>query len=385
MNISPSTSSQPTKSPLGSTPVISSANAQLNLKEVIDDIFMVLSPKEQDVVAKRFQLKNNSKQTLEEIGRHFNVTRERIRQIEKVALAKLRRNADKTKLRIINDLGKEILINRGGIMLEENVVNEVLANIHSISKIDADIVRLSLTIDNEIIRQDRTFLFKPYRRMNSILEKDVSDIVNRVFGVLTKNADVMPEKKLVNEVQVYFADRGRIFKPETIQSILTIDQRLKKTDDDNWGLLEWRHINPRSIRDKSFIVLRDAKEPMHFVEMANAITERGFDKKTVTVQAVHNELIRDEKFVLIGRGIYALKSWGYEEGTVADIIEKILAKKSPLSKADIIRSVLKQRQVKKGTISLNLQKTPWFARVGRAMYKLDLSKKKNVKSRKKQI
>ena len=114
---------------------------------------------------------------------------------------------------------------------------------------------------------------------------------------------------------------------------------------------------------------------MHFVEIAEAITKNKFDKKKVTVQAVHNELIRYPQFVLVGRGLYALKEWGYEDGTVTDIIESLLAKKSPMSKQDIIKGVLKQRQVKKGTISLNLQKNPQFVRVGRAVYELDKSKK----------
>ena len=110
---------------------------------------------------------------------------------------------------------------------------------------------------------------------------------------------------------------------------------------------------------------------MHFVEIANAIADFGFDRKVVTVQAVHNELIRDENFVLIGRGLYALNEWGYTSGTVSEIIENLLKKKSPMSKEEIIRGVLQERQVKKGTISLNLQKNPWFVRAGRAMYTFD--------------
>jgi len=132
----------------------------------------------------------------------------------------------------------------------------------------------------------------------------------------------------------------------------------------------WRHINPRSIRDKAYIVLKKHTSPLHFVEIANKIAESGFDKKVVTTQAVHNELIRYDQFVLVGRGLYALKEWGYKKGTVADVIEDLLKKKTPMTKQEIIQGVLKQRQVKKGTISLNLQKNPKFVRVGRAVYRL---------------
>ena len=105
------------------------------------------------------------------------------------------------------------------------------------------------------------------------------------------------------------------------------------------------------------------------------IREAAFDHKNVTVQAVHNELIRYPQFVLVGRGLYALKEWGYEPGTVADVIERILTEKGPLSKREIIAEVAKQRTVKVGTISLNLQKMPYFVRVGRAVYAFDPAKK----------
>ena len=103
--------------------------------------------------------------------------------------------------------------------------------------------------------------------------------------------------------------------------------------------------------------------------------EAGFDKKIVTTQAVHNELIRYDQFVLVGRGLYTLKEFGFEKGTVADVIESLLRNKSPMTKQEIIEGVLKQRQVKKGTISLNLQKNPQFIRVGRAVYKLSSKKR----------
>ena len=114
---------------------------------------------------------------------------------------------------------------------------------------------------------------------------------------------------------------------------------------------------------------------MHFMELANKITDYAFDRKVVTVQAVHNELIRHDQFVLIGRGLYALKEWGYEHGTVADVILDILKKANkPLSKQMIIEEVLKQRKVKLGTISLNLQNNKLFQRVGRAVYTMKKGK-----------
>ena len=76
---------------------------------------------------------------------------------------------------------------------------------------------------------------------------------------------------------------------------------------------------------------------------------------------MHNELIKDARFVLIGRGIYALKSWGYQKGVVADIIEEILRKAgTPLAREQIIERVMKQRMVKKNTIIVGLSNKQKF-------------------------
>jgi hypothetical protein len=168
--------------------------------------------------------------------------------------------------------------------------------------------------------------------------------------------------------------KDRVPSPELIQSCLRIDERLREIDE-GWGLTEWRFVRPRSIRDKVEIILKKAGQPLHFMEIANRIREARFDHKNVTVQAVHNELIRYPQFVLVGRGLYALREWGFEPGTVADVIERILLEKGPLSKKEIIAEVAKQRTVKVGTISLNLQKMPYFTRVGRAVYAFDPGKK----------
>lgn len=352
----------------------SSASVAMNLSQIIEELFLVLSSKEKDVIVRRFALTGELRETLEQIGQHFNVTRERIRQIESIALNKLRRTVEGTKFQHVNELAKNVLAKNGGVKLEEALISEVLNLIHSVSNVDGNIIRLALAVD-ETVEQERTGSFKPFWHSTKLTVADIQTVADKAVGVLDKQKDVPDEARLVNMVRAALANSGKNFKAETIAAVLELDPRLKKVDE-GWGLMSWRHINPRSLRDKSLIVMREKQKPTHFVEIANAISARGFDKKVVTVQAVHNELIRDDNFVLIGRGLYALREWGYSDGTVADIIEDMLRKKSPLSKEEIIRGVLKQRQVQKGTISLNLQKIEWFTRIGRALYKLDLSKKK---------
>ena len=158
--------------------------------------------------------------------------------------------------------------------------------------------------------------------------------------------------------------------PDHIKAVASIS-KLLATLNGVWGLAKWPSVNPKNIRDKIFVILEAHKEPMHFSEIAREIKESNFKRKNVTVQAIHNELIKDSRFVLIGRGIYALSSWGYKKGTISDIIKQILEKsETPLTREEIVKQVLKVRKVKETTILLNLQNKKLFKKVDKNLYTL---------------
>ena len=158
--------------------------------------------------------------------------------------------------------------------------------------------------------------------------------------------------------------------PNHVQALAQISKHLAHLKD-VWGLAKWPTVNPKNIRDKIFVILSESGKPLHFSEIAEAIRESDFNRKDVTKQAIHNELIKDKRFILIGRGIYALDSWGYSKGTVTDAIKEVLEKAGePLHREEIVRRVLESRQVKETTILLNLQSKPQFKRVAKATYAL---------------
>jgi hypothetical protein len=346
----------------------------VNLQELLSNLFLVLTDKESMVIKKRFALQGHHKQTLEKIGKQFNVTRERIRQIESIALGKLRRTVRTTRLDEVNDLAKSILRSHGGLMREDTLISAVLKRIIGGSDVDGAVLRLSFSIDSEMAQGSRSNTFAPFWRLESLSMEDVTLIVNAIVKVLRKRRGCVKLEEVVTAVHGLNLFQGRVPSRELMGSCLSIDERFREIPE-GWGLTEWRFVRPRSIRDKVEIILKKTGQPLHFMEIANRIREAKFDHKNVTVQAVHNELIRYPQFVLVGRGLYALKEWGYEPGTVADVIERILKDKGPLSKKEIIAEVAKQRTVKVGTISLNLQKMPYFKRVGRAVYAFDAGKK----------
>ncbi len=348
--------------------IVKNTFSELKLQQLLNDLLVILSDKEKAVITKRFALDNAPRQTLEKIGEKFLVTRERVRQIEASALKKLQRNILNTKLNLVNTSALEILEKHGNILMEKKLISGILNQIFHTSPVDGQIIRLALTVNKDIVKVESPRQFSIFWCTKDIDDKFIRQISNMLYKVLKKSGDVMIEKEIYEKTKNDFK-----LSPAFIVSVLEIDFRFKKIDN-TWGLSEWRHVNPKSIRDKASIVLKKAGKPLHFVDIANKIMKHGFDQKAVTTQAVHNDLIRYSEFVLVGRGLYALKDWGYESGTVADVIARILKKHGPIKKKEVVKKVLEQRDVKIGTISLNLQKSPAFIRVGRAVYDFDESK-----------
>lgn len=350
------------------SPISPVKSSSFNLEEMIRELLMVLSEKERMVITKRFSLNNGPRQTLENIGKSFSVTRERIRQIESTALKKLQRNAGNTKIRRVSQSITEVLAEHGGLCTEKQIISSVLLRLHGPkTQVNGHIIHLALSITPNIKQSE---LPKQFHRFwydsTATSMKEIKKVAKSIYQVISKKGDVMSLREIVEKTIKLLKLNSD--SASRIQSIIAVDVRFRSAEKDMWGLQEWRHINPKSIHDKSLIVMRNARRPMHFIEIANAISSFGFDNRPVTIQAVHNDLIRYPEFVLVGRGMYALREWGYNPGTVADVIAAILQEQGPLTKKEIVRKVQEQRDIKIGTISLNLQKEKAFTRVGRAVY-----------------
>ncbi|PIQ78319.1 hypothetical protein COV81_05045 [Candidatus Peregrinibacteria bacterium CG11_big_fil_rev_8_21_14_0_20_41_10] len=343
----------------------------LNLPEILRDLFIVLNDREKNVLVRRFALGNTPKETLESIGKDLTVTRERVRQIENLALKKLRRTCPTTAFHLVNQLSNQLLQNSGGILSEKGIINKLLQELTHTTEAEKPIIQLSLEINPEITKIKKSKNLKTSWHLKSLKIKDIKTIINSAVKTLKTTIDniVVEESDFIKQVQQDLATQKLSVNPKTIQSTISIDKRIKLITE-GYGLTKWRHVQPKSIRDKALIILRRQNKPLHFIEIANKIGDAHFSKKQVTTQAVHNELIRYDDFILVGRGLYALREWGYIKGTVKEVLTNILAEApKPMKKQDIIAAVLERRHVKIGTISLNLQKYPQFERIDRALYR----------------
>lgn len=312
----------------------------------------VLTDKEKTVIIKRYGLKGGERQTLAAIGDELGVTRERIRQIENYSLKKLARSASQTKLNELHRWLNKLLDENGGIVSEISLNRSLVYKYPELEDCVATL-KLACVLNEQVLWEHNKVDYIPHFRFKTIDFKIVKEITNKAIKLLNKSSKVLDETEILDQIQQQFRTEDINLKKETIRACLILDRRVT-VNELGVSLTEWRHVNPKTLFDKILYVLNEIEEPMHFKEIANLIRKRKFDRKPVSTQAVHNELINNPIFVLIGRGIYALKTWGYKEGTVAEVLASILEKKGPMSLDDVTREVLQRRKVKPITIQINL-------------------------------
>lgn len=340
---------------------------QVDFDMLMKRLLGLLSKKEKDVIERRFAIGHSQRETLDRIGKRYSVTRERIRQIESVAIQKLIRISQDKSIRVLHDLAQQTLEAHGGAMFEDLLISEMLKHIDEPSTVDINSLKFTLKVSRSVQKQEKNQFHRTFWHVNDTAASVIKAAMKDIKKFLSQQKTVQSFEKINEALQDKY--------PETLlQSAMHIDWNLMEVESGMWGLKSWRFINPRSIKDCIQIVLKNNEKPMHFSDIMQAITADFPDRKKVTPQASHNELIRHEEFVLVGRGLYGLREWGMAAGTVCDLIRSVLIEnKEAMKRQDIIQKVLEKRDVRLGTISLSLQKYPFFKRVGRAVYEYDES------------
>jgi len=346
---------------------MANASAQqtvLNTEKFVQDILSsVERDREREIVARRFGLFDR-RETLEQIGELLGITRERVRQLEKSVVARFKALANQNTLPHIKEVEA---------ILTQHL--EQAGNAARVSNLTA-----TVTAENSKTDQSRVVFLATLCPHLSVIEED--DHHYQAVGITSvRDTDAM--KAAIVKLTQAIAKAGEPVTISAAAKVAGIDSSAEAaalasiskdlaTLNGRWGLIKWPMVNPKNIRDKIYVILKEKGQHMHFNEIAESIKQSDFKRKDVTTQAIHNELIKDKRFVLIGRGIYALKEWGYSKGTVADIISTVLREAGePLHRDEIVKRVLKSRFVKETTILLNLQGKNQFKRVAKATYTLE--------------
>ena len=336
---------------------------KLQVETIVNNVLGAIDrEREREIISRRYGLFDR-KETLEQIGELLGITRERVRQLEKSVMTKLSAMASKD-LPNVEEFDAALVAD-----LKEN---------GKVAKI-ADISSRMTSMNTKIDQSRVAFLARLAPSVTFVSEND------HFHNAAALSADFKDEKSVRTQVTDVVAAIKKIDKPVSIEEVagamghpvaeevraLASTSKNLATLNGRWGLIKWPMVNPKNIRDKIYVILYENGKQMHFNEIAEAISGSDFKRKDVTTQAIHNELIKDKRFVLVGRGIYALKEWGFKKGTVADVITEVLtAAGEPLHRDEIVKRVLKKRFVKETTILLNLQGKDQFVRTAKATYTL---------------
>lgn len=338
-------------------------NAEVLEKAISGSLKIIEQEREREIIMRRFGL-TGRKETLEQIGEMLSITRERVRQLEKAILIRLQIAAEDGEIPEMAAAEKILVRNlteMGRVARLSDIADKVYGRETKPSEktgiyFIATFAK-NLTVVEENDRYYPAVGIAEYGDSAAIKER-----VDEIVDIIKKNKKPMTIDELDQKVNYEH--------PDHIKAIASVS-KLLATLNGVWGLTKWPVVNPKNIRDKIYVILDAKKEPMHFSEIAKAIRESNFKRRNVTVQAIHNELIKDPRFVLIGRGIYALDTWGFKKGTIADIIKMVLAKSDkPMTREEIVKQVLRLRKVKETTILLNLQNKKNFKKVGKNSYTL---------------
>lgn len=332
-------------------------------KQAAKELLTELPDRSRRVLIDRFGLAGKGeRRTLDSIGKEYGITRERIRQIESHGLSTLRDSEAYTRLAdALEDL-KRAIHSLGGIVAEETLIESVAK-----TPADQNHIVFLLTVGHHFDDRRENNDFHPRWHVDEQMAESVESAIQNLYDSLEADK-LTPHDEFLVLFSKHLKDEGIKNRPtEILERYLKMSKRISKNPLGEWGRTESPHVRIKNTRDFAYLTLKRHGSPMHFTEVAKGI-EKLFGRATHPA-TTHNELIKDGRFVLVGRGLYALKEWGYEPGVVRDVISGILEREGPLTREEIVERVKRERYVKDATIAVNLQ-SPAFVRQSDGRYSI---------------
>lgn len=327
-----------------------------------------VKPRVAGVLVARFGLGESSKQSLSKIGGELGVTRERVRQIEANALKQLKKTSKDEDFKQIVEGAIEVIAENGGVC-EGSLIGELMLS--GLSEIEENQLIFILNCSSKLVFNKSTLKNNSFWSLKKGVKKnDIFETNDYIFNQLNEI-----EKSIkLKGIKGILADSkfSRLFEDETgdkkLEMFLFIDKRLKRNLLGEWGIKNWRSVSERGNKEKAYLVLKKKNKPLHFRHITDHINIYWKNKKSLP-QTVHNELIKDERFVLVGRGTYGLSEWGLKGGTVREIIVSLFKEKQDhLHPDEIIDYVFSHKEVKRTTILVNLANQNYFIKNSEGKY-----------------
>ena len=325
-------------------------------KQVTKRLLTALPARAKEVITGRYGLDDNAKkQTLESIGKKYGITRERVRQIEAYSLSLIRKSEvyeqEGPTFKELHNFVKS----KGGLMKTQELLNSL-----STDKSTQNHFSFLLALGDGFYHHKEDDELHHHWHVDKDLAKNIQNSLKKVYNDLSDD-EIVPEAKLIDKFLTYCKDVNEEYKDaEILKRWLSMSKLIGKNPLGEWGKIDSSNVSTKSVRDYAYLVIRQHGSPIHFKEVAKKISEV-FGKKA-HVATTHNELIKDKRFVLVGRGLYALREWGYASGVVRDVIANVIRKYGKMTKEEIVKQVLKERFVKENTVLINLQNSRHFSK-----------------------
>lgn len=331
-------------------------------KQVTKRLLSVLKDRSFDVIANRYGLTEDAeRKTLEAIGQKYGITRERVRQIENAALNSIRKSDMIEENKMVFDELQSLLNSLGAVVEEEELLSHVAKD-----KATQNHIHLYLVLGDYFNKHKEDNHFKSRWSIEHDSVDKIHDALASLYASLGDD-ELIPESKMIEKFLENVKELSEEHRDEeVIKRWLRLSKKIGKNPLNEWGKADSKNVKTRGVKDYTYLVMRKHGEPMHFREVAEAITKT-FNRKTLAA-TTHNELIKDPRFVLVGRGRYALKEWGYKPGIVREVIAEILKENGPMTKEEIVDAVLKERFLKRNTILVNLHNAKYFKKLKDGRY-----------------
>ncbi len=333
-------------------------------KTITSKLLSKLPDRARDVLIKRYGLTKDGKiHTLESIGQTYGITRERVRQIENYGINNIQKSDVYSEYEnVFAELQDTIDSLGGGLIAEQTLLNELAKD-----QITKNHIYFLLVVGLPFYRSRETTCYNHCWYTEKKTMETVEGALKNVYSKLDRE-ELVSEDDILNlfreQLSAVVGERDDVI----LRRWLEVSKEIAPNPLGEWGHAASPNVRVKGIRDYAYLVVKRHGSPMHFREVAESI-EKLFERKAHTA-TTHNELIKDQRFVLVGRGLYALTEWGYSAGVVKDVLRDILTEHGPLTKEEIIDKVRKERYVKDNTIIVNLQDSNLFRRTANGTYRL---------------
>ena len=243
-------------------------------KKITKKITSHLQDRASDVIMNRFGLTSDGKRkTLEEIGKKYNITRERVRQVEDAALNSIKKSeAYKMEQAVFEEL-KQLMHKLGSIVAEHEFLPYI-----SKDEATQNHIHFFMVLGDAFKKHREDDHFHTRWSVDNGMTEKVHDALRKLYASL-KDEDLIPETEMIKKFFEQMKDVSEHYRDEEIaKRWLSMSKAIAKNGLGEWGKASSPNIRTRGVKDYAFLVMRRHGSSMAFKRVASSISKT-FRKK----------------------------------------------------------------------------------------------------------